>query len=102
MANKRRYHRPKMTIPLAIIAGLAPTAIHAADALQVNAGGPKVALARVGSRMTGYNALTGTFSGSELMMGWAPLLVGALAHKAANRLGINRMLSSAGIPLIRI
>ena len=28
--------------------------------------------------------------------------VGGLVHKLANKVGINRMLSSAGIPLLRI
>jgi len=97
-----RRHRARMTIPLAMVAGLAPTLLYAADALQTNAGGPKVAIARIGSRLTGYNAYTSTFSGAELMRGWGPLLMGALVHKAANAIGINRMLSRAKVPLLRV
>jgi hypothetical protein len=102
----RRAHRraKSMTIPLGVIAGLAPTAMFALEGFQLpgTQGGIKEAGHRLTMRMTGYEWKGGGFSGGELMKGWMPILLGVFAHKAANRLGINRALARSGVPLLRI
>jgi hypothetical protein len=42
------------------------------------------------------------FEGWRLRYGLLPVALGLGVHKIAGSLGINRMLSQAGIPLIRI
>jgi hypothetical protein len=109
--SARRYtfrsvrHRAKhMTVSLAILAGLAPTAAFAIEGFRIGGdqGGLVEAMHRVTMRLTGYEWKGGGFSMGELAKGWTPLLAGAVAHKLANRFGVNRMLAKSGIPFIRI
>ena len=105
MYVKRAARRAKsMTIPLAVVAGIAPTLAYAYQGfvLPGGEGGPVEAAHRITMRMTGYEWKGGGFSWPQLMQGWGPLLLGAAAHKAANRLGLNRAIARAGIPLLRI
>ena len=100
-AAKRKHNkRPGMTIPLGIVAGFVPLGMFAYDGMI--AGGPVNAVQRVAQRLTGYDNSVHKWFFKELAMGWAPILGGIVAHKVANRLGINRAISRAGIPLIRI
>lgn len=103
--SRRVHHRAKhMTVSLAILGGLAPTAAFAIDGFKIGGdqGGVVEAMHRITMRLTGWEWKGGGWSAAELAKGWTPLLVGALAHKIANRLGINRMLASAGIPILRV
>ena len=97
---KRRHSRPKMTIPLAVLGGFVPTAAAAVETAKAQ--GPLGGLKMVGMRMTGYNPWVGKWYASEMAAGWIPLLTGIFAHKLANRLGINRAIARAGVPLVRI
>jgi len=97
---KRRHKRPGMTIPLGVVAGFVPLGLFAYDGLVI--GGPQNASSRVAMRLTGYDSSVHKWFFKELAMGWAPILGGIFAHKAANRLGINRAIAHAGIPLLRI
>jgi hypothetical protein len=103
-ARPRHHSKAKMTIPLALIAGLAPTAMFALEGFQIQGseGGIKEAAHRLTGRLTGYEWKGGTWSLAELSKGWLPILAGVAAHKMANRFGINRWLSSTGVPLLRI
>lgn len=103
-ARPRHRSKAKMTVSLALLAGLAPTAAFAIEGFRIGGteGGIVEAMHRITMRLTGYEWKGGGFSSAQLMMGWTPLLMGGLAHMAANRLGINRMMSRAGIPFIRI
>lgn len=94
----RRHRRSGMRIPLAVVAGLFPTAIHAVQGFQAT--GVQGALANVSYDLTGYNPLTNQWSFAGLMRGWLPLGLGFIVHKVANQVGVNRMLS--GVPFIRI
>ena len=89
-----------MTIPLGVVAGFVPLGMFAYDGMI--AGGPVNAVQRVAQRLTGYDNSVHKWMWKEFAMGWAPILGGIFAHKVANRLGINRALKSAGVPLIRI
>lgn len=97
---KRRSRTQGMTIPLAVVGGFIPTIAFAADGYRV--GGFENAARRVAQRLTGIDSTANVFIWKELMAGWGPILAGFLVHKVSNRLGINRAIARAGIPLIRI
>lgn len=65
-------------------------------------GGFQLAVDRGTARWTGYDPRTGNFNTTLLKTAAVPVVVGSLVHKAAGGLGINRMLSAAGIPFVRI
>jgi len=93
--------RAKMTIPLAIVAGFAPATMRLISAYRI--GGIEAVPQHLSMITTGYDPVSGKFSLSQPLMNlWGPLAIGALVHKTAGRLGINRMLSRAGVPLLRI
>lgn len=97
--RKGRHHRPRMTLSLAVLAGLAPTAIYAIDGFRQ--GGVTEGGARVIARMTGYSITERKWKLDEILAFWLPLGAGIIVHKLANRLGINRMIGRA-IPVLRI
>lgn len=95
----RTHSRPKMTIPITVVAGFVPGVTYLYS--QRGAG-----LAQVGNEAgriyTGYDANQKKWSASNLRQGAIPVLIGMLAHKIANMTGVNAMLSRNRIPLIRI
>jgi hypothetical protein len=112
MAKKRRttrarryftkavHHAKKMTLPLAVIAGLLPGV--AVTATAVKNSGWMMGTRVLGLSYTGFDYQTGTFSLNSMKSGLLPLFIGTLVHKAAGMLGINRAIAGAGIPIIRI
>lgn len=98
--HKKHNGKKKMTIPVAVIAGLAPGVTSVLDR------GMNVGWKSAGNLATeiytGYNAETGRFNFGSLKGGTMPLVIGFMIHKLAGMLGINRALASAGIPLVRI
>lgn len=103
MAKKRTMHKKKQfTIPLAIVAGFAAPVTD----IMINApslGYPKSALHTMAG-LIGYDTVGGHYVGlsQAKAAGLYPLLLGFGAHYAASKLGLNRMIARAGIPLIRI
>jgi hypothetical protein len=111
MATKtivRYRNRPKgkhsrrhgMTLPVAVIAGFVPLASNGLRDYQQ--GGLDLLGTGLTWRLTGYNQMSQRFDFSGLSSGLLPILMGIGVHKLAGRLGINRALSSAGIPLLRV
>lgn len=99
--KSKRRHKAAFTIPTAIVAGFAPLAYHAYYGYRSGRGIEGVlhyAAADFGID-TDDN---GKFHLEWLMRGISPIIVGMLVHKVANGLGINRMLSRAGVPFIRV
>jgi len=99
---RRGGHKSKsMTIPLALVGGFVPMGTDILSAYKV--GGISAALGHVSLCTTGYDPADGQwkpmFAVQKL---YGPLVLAALVHKVANKLGINRALASAGIPLVRI
>jgi len=97
----------KTTVSLAVLAGFAPTAAYAYEGFKLNGGqgpdgGIQEAAHRITMRLTGYEWKGGYWDAGLLFKGLGPLILGALMHKGANKLGVNRMIANAGIPLIRI
>jgi len=96
----RSRSKSKTTIPLAVVAGFVPLATFAYEGYQ--AGGLYNAAARVAQRLTGYDSTYRVFIPAELMKGWGPILAGFGVHWLASRIGINRALGRAGVPLLRL
>jgi len=98
--RRRSFSRgkTKFTLPLAVVAGFVPVGVGIwnrrssaqgiADYLQAG--------------FTGITPGTGQFSFANLKQGLMPVTAGFLVHMVAGKLGINRAIARAGIPLIRI
>lgn len=101
-AFRRVGRRSKqMSIPLAVVGGFVPMGADVLSAFRI--GGVEAALGHVSLCTTGYDPSDGKwkpmFAVQKL---YGPLLLGAVVHKVANKLGINRALAGAGIPLLRV
>jgi len=90
----------KMSIPVAVLAGFVPMATDVWHGYTT--GGLKNAGISAVAMTTGYDAANKKWSLELLMRGMGPVVAGIIAHKLANRLGVNRALAKAGVPLLRI
>lgn len=99
---KKITHRAKkMTIPLAVVAGLVPGVTGTIDAYQTSKN-IKSAGIYACAAYTGYNSLTNQWSLNSMKLGFVPLAIGVMVHKVAGMLGINKAIAGAGIPFVRI
>ncbi len=89
-----------MTLPLTVLAGFSVPLVKTYDAFR--SGGATNAMAELTRDMTGYDPNAHNWQLGRMKDGLLPVLVGGMAHRLANRVGINRMLSAARVPLIRI
>lgn len=97
----RRHRAAKMTLPLAVIGGMVPAAYDVLAGYRAN--GFDGAMGHVALVTTGYDTGDGKFKPMYAIQKlYGPLLLGVLVHKAAGKLGVNRMLASAGVPLFRV
>lgn len=98
---RHRSRNGKFTIPLALAAGLLPPA--ASIISKYPEGGWKLASQEAGRILTGWDWVEKRYSFSYLKYGALPIALGTLAHQIIGvRLGLNRALAAARIPLIRI
>lgn len=99
---KAKHHRKAgMTIPLAVVGGLVPMGVDIVQAYKI--GGVEAALGHVSLCTTGYDPSDGKMKlGFAMQKLYGPLFLGMMVHKVAGRLGVNRMLSQAGVPLVRV
>lgn len=95
---KKRIRR--LTISLGIFGGLMPTFVSGINGYKAR--GITGGIAVPTKRLIGYNIESARFEPSELKAGLLPLMIGIGAHKLASRLGVNKMLAQAGIPIFRI
>jgi hypothetical protein len=101
MAKTKRRAGAKMTIPLAVVGGLVPMGVDVLSAYKI--GGASAALGHVSMCTTGYDPSDGKMKlGFAVQKLYGPLLAGFLVHKLASKLGVNRALGKAGVPLLRI
>lgn len=105
MAKRKRKRRSrKMTIPIAPVAGLIPMV--APSLISLSEGKYEQAVNRLAYNTVGIaNAVTATpsFDAAKMVTNIAPLVAGLLVHKfVGGNLGVNRMLSNANVPFIRI
>lgn len=99
--KKRRYHRAGMKLPIAAILGFAPLIGNGVN--QVRTAGWNIGLKNTVSYVIPYNPNTGRFTAANLGGGLVPILAGFLTHYLiGGKLGVNRMLGRAGIPLFRL
>lgn len=103
MAKKRKTRSKKsFTIPIMPLAGMAPGLIYGYKRGK-EYGWEEGVRSLVGA-YTGYHQYadgTGVWSFKNLMRGAVPLGIGMVAHKLMGKLGVNRALGSAGVPVIR-
>jgi hypothetical protein len=100
-AGKVHHKRKAMTVSLAVAGGFIPLGIELYNGYRE--GGLAVAGNRLSMATTGIDTKGGAWRGDyALRKLYGPLLVGALAHKMANALGINRMLARWKVPFIRV
>ena len=98
MAKKHSHKKPGMTIPLAVVAGLAVPTITMIN----SAGDWQNKLNGMFAWLTGYNPNTGHWNVTPMRYGAMPIALGFIAHKIAGKLGVNRAIAAAGIPFVRI
>jgi hypothetical protein len=107
MTRKTKNHRSKsFTLPLAVVAGFGPLIYTTYKHAQWNGmGGEEGAIDVFVRSLTGFSPSTAygrVWEFKRLMWGLMPILGGLVAHKIAGRLGVNKAISSAGIPFIRV
>ena len=97
----RRFHKPKPAILpiLGVGVGLYGGAnVPLAMSQSTNSGKVTVALDQLSQSITGYSFVNQQMYAGNLQRFWVPTVVGAVGHIAAAKLGLNRALSSAGVP----
>lgn len=100
--RKKTRSKRKFTLPIAPIVGLAAGVAPAIPQLTV--GNFDGAIDILSRNYVGYSTEKGTFDIMRLQKGLVPLVLGGLVHKFVGGapLNINRMLSQAGVPIVRI
>jgi hypothetical protein len=114
-AKKRSYRRPwrsyrtrarpKMTLPIAVLAGFASPIARAIDhGMAYGFVGSEGAVAELTRTMIGVNPFETPikFEWWRLRYGLFPIVLGLGVHKAASLLGVNRMLANLRVPLLRV
>lgn len=95
--------KAKFTLPLAVVAGFVPITLKGVDLVKSGGfGNLKYLTKRLIPWDSDANGGKGAFSAKYLGEGLFPILGGIAFHMIANKIGINRLLSRAGIPFIRI
>ena len=89
-----------MTLPLAVIAGFVPMGMNVWNSYKE--GGLDKASQSLVAQTTGFSRYDGKWHFDYLMAGMGPVLSGILVHKLANKLGINRAIARAGVPILRL
>lgn len=97
-----RRRAAKMTIPIAVVAGIGVPAGRLFNDWQkyhdVN-----IITREIGQFMTGFDWTTGQWSWQPMKYGALPIAVGMFVHKfVGGKLGVNAALSRAKIPLLRL
>lgn len=100
MAKETKKHRAKrrFTLALAPIAGLFPVVRGVYERRNV----PTDILGFMQGAFTGIDPNTKKFNFTLLRNGVIPVLAGVGIHFAANKIGLNRLLQRAHVPVIRI
>ena len=105
VVKNKRHHSNGKTIPLALIAGFAPLASQVYTGAFGGTGlgwGLQGALKEFTFSTTGYFMDDGKFYWHGLKRGMLPIAIGMIVHWGAKRLGVNRALGRAGVPLLRV
>lgn len=95
---RRRHGKAKFTLPMAVVAGFVPVAVGVYN----RRGSPQAIGDYLQQGFTGITPGTGQFNLANLRIGLLPVLAGFLVHLIASKIGINRVIGRAGIPVLRI
>lgn len=102
MASKktkfRKNGKKKITVPMAIVAGMAPGVWR----VWAKRGSFSSITNEAGRVYLGYDSWTGQFSFDQTKFGLLPAAAGFLVHYLANKLGINRAIARTGVPFLRL
>lgn len=94
---KRRGHRARFTVPLAVVAGFMPMAL----GLWGRRSSPQEMGRFAVISTTGYDYVGHRWTGEFLGQGIGSILLGMTVHTLANRFGINRAIGRM-LPIIRL
>jgi len=101
LAKKGQVHRARSwTIPILPIVGIAAAPV-TGYAIGYALQGDWVSAVKQLGGFAGIRADNGQFNFGVLMQNMGPVVIGMVMHKLASKLGVNRMLASAGLPVIR-
>lgn len=95
--STRIRRRPKFTLPMAVVGGFVPTFV----GIWNRRSSAQAMGDYIQQGWTGIGS-TGRFSLDNLRLGAIPALAGFVVHMVASKLGINRALGRARIPLLRV
>ena len=100
MAKKSKFKKrtTKFTLPLAVVAGFTPTVVGVWN--RRNSVADMAGYLQIG--WTGISTDTGKFNFQNLRAGMIPALAGFAVHMIAGKIGLNRAIARAGIPILRI
>lgn len=100
--KKKMHHKKAFTLPLAPLAGLGVGLKYVWSGGNGGTSFPD-RMHRLSTAYTGWNPAEHKWNAGEMREGVLPLAVGGLVHYiVGNKLGINRMLARAGVPILRI
>lgn len=101
MAKKNRRRRSvNRKVSIAIVAGFIPGIAKTWEHMK---GGWSPGTREMGRIYVGYDWWTGQFDWQNLRYGTFPIIAGGFIHKFVGvKLGVNKMLASAGIPFIKL
>lgn len=98
--KKRSNGKRGLTIPVAVVAGFAVPVSKAYTRFKNE--GVQGGVNAMVNYFTGFQPNDGGWNANHLQYGLLPVVVGLAVHKVASALGVNRVLSGAGIPILRI
>jgi hypothetical protein len=99
---RSRRRAAGMTIPVAVLAGFGPLIGQALYGWKSGRGVEGV-VHYTTAALTGVDTDGGPWQPMyALKNGLGPIIVGMVVHKVAGRLGVNRALSAAGVPFLRV
>ena len=105
---KARHHKHGFTLPIAVVAGFTPGLsrmwYHFNNPGESGASSGIEAVGTEAGRIyLGYDPRDGSFTPYYMTFGTLPIVIGWLIHKfVGGKLGVNKMLSQAGIPILRL
>lgn len=102
ISRPRRRARSKMSIPLALVAGVSVPIVEVVSHIKNGAQGQNGYMDVAQRIFTGSSPAYPGFNTFWFKWSYYPVLAGFLAHWIAGKTGVNRMLARSGLPLIRI
>lgn len=102
--GSRPRAKKQFTIPLLAVAGFTPLVFGSAGIVTLARNGSTVETIAMetAASLTGYHWGAGKWGWTWAKRGMLPIALGLVGHQVASKLGFNRMLARAGIPLIRL